>query len=215
MMALITSCTTDSLDSVVNFENETFEKDSYPIAGKNSWESYGVVRLENRDSVFIGNPYNLHYASGSPIKVYLDDLTINKVRQIGPITYHVEVNSLLDIFIEGVEEDENTLRFSYTLKSELKEYNMNSFSSFKFEKTDGKESNFISGLEELISIEESQVEGKWKPVGGGVYLAFKIIKYLIEKEKEESCTDQAIRACGGSGVAEVHSSFGKCSFKCK
>lgn len=214
-LALVVSCTTNSLESAVLFEAESFKKDSDSIAGKDSWQSYGVVRLENKDSVYMGDPYIIRYASGNSIKVFFDNLNIDKIVPTGSTSYHIQVNSLLDVFIEEIYEDENEISFVYTTKSKLDEYNMNSFKSFTLEKTNSEESMFISGIRELIESEESEVEAKWGGVTAGRHLAYLIIKYIIDDGQKESCTDQAIRACGDNGVQEVHSSFGKCNYKCK
>lgn len=217
MLALITSCTTDSLDSGVNLDIETTKLDNLPIVGKDSWQSYGIVRLENKDSVYIGDLYNLRYVSGHPIKIFLEDLSINKIVQTESTYYYLQINSLLDVFIEELYEDENKISFAYTTRSELDEYNMDSFTSFTLEKMNLEEFMFISGIEELIKTIESEVEleGKSRGIGFGGNLAYLIIKYIIDDGRKESCTDQAIRACGDNGIDEVRSSFGKCSYTCK
>lgn len=72
-LGLVASCSTDSLDSVVNLETETKIEN---LSISNKWEKLGVIygtKGTYADSVVVGTTYNILYTDNNAIKVYYSE----------------------------------------------------------------------------------------------------------------------------------------------
>lgn len=179
------------------------------------WQAYGKVYLNNEenDSIYFGEPYSLHFISGDPIHIYFDG-SIDLVEQIGPDSYHIQSDGLVDIYIEDFYEDEETVSLLYkSTSSILDEYNMKDFDSFKLIK-----------FPFLGDVNEDKYEAKFNPVFRFImeYLLAREIDKILdgdgnENEKEtakEACARLAKETCGEGYVKRAYISVTKCYIDC-
>lgn len=129
----LSSCTNGKEKNTKIDANSNSEIPTLEDFKADSWLAYGIIYEDNKDSVYLGEPYNLHFNSGIPAKV-LPEKRHYKVAQTGVASYHIPFDSSTDLFIEEFYESEEEVRLVYQLKSEISESNMPSSRTLRITK---------------------------------------------------------------------------------
>ena len=196
-LVLVASCSTDSLDSVVNLETET-EMENPSISNK--WEKLGVIYdtkgTFDADSVVVGTTYNILYRDNNAIKVYYSEEKKADVMKLSEKSFSLTPHSEVEIFISDFKEDKNNLYFEYMLPR------------YGNSKVDSKSSIEVIKTKEGIWFENENSPLIWASI-------LNEMVRTTNNSELNSCADKALRLCP-DGIDDFKVGWlGSCSFTCK
>lgn len=196
-LGLVASCTTDSLDSVVNLETETKIE---AISISNKWEKLGIIYgskgVFDADSVVIGTTYNILYTDNNAIKVYYSEEKKADIMKLSEKSFSLRPHSEVEVLISDFKEDQNKLYFEYT------------FPIYGNSKVDSKSSIEVVKTREGIWFENESSSLMWASI-------LNEMVRTTNNNGKKSCGQEAIDVCGEGMVKSVISGWlGSCKYEC-